>query len=70
MDHDDPTLPFDGTRGAVRLTAVLGAAALMVGVAAHRHPHGTLEPWRPGPAARLEAPLARQVAGTPQSTRE
>lgn len=70
MRHQDPTFPFDGPRGALRLTAVLAAAALLVGVAAHRHSRGTLESWRPGPAARLETSLARQVAAAARSSRD
>ena len=65
MEHEDATFPFGGGRGAIRLVGVLGAAALLAVVAAHRHPRGTLEPWRPGPAVPPAAHLTRSL--TPEN---
>ena len=64
MEHEDATFPFGGGRGAIRLVGVLGAAALLAVVAAHRHPRGTLEPWRPAPAALPAAHLTGSLSSS------
>lgn len=61
MEHEDATFPFGGRRGAIRLVGVFGAAALLAVVAAHRHPRGALEPWRPGPTVPPAAQLTRSL---------